>query len=170
MLSGSEPGRGAFYGQLTVTRGATDGEFVTKANYRYAEGGADGPAQRASRSSTRAISGAVARPTPRRAARDTVGLREVMFVEPGWEEMSGRWFTGGYEEIGMDVSLKKVSANPVLAGVAPRALRVGTRGQKRDDVRREPAENAGGVAASTSVRASRSRASCARRRTRSRFA
>ena len=52
-----------------------------------------------------------------------------MFVEPGWEEMSGRWFTGGYEEIGMDVSLKKVGASPVVAGVAPRAVRVGTRGQ-----------------------------------------
>ena len=67
--------------------------------------------------------------TGARAASDTVGLREVMFVEPGWEEMSGRWFTGGYEEIGMDVSLKKLGANPVIAGVAPRALRVGTRGQ-----------------------------------------
>ncbi len=67
------------------------------------------------RSSTPAFSGAAGRPTPRCAPRDTVGLREVMFVEPGWEEMSGRWFTGGYEEIGMDVSLKKLGANPVRA-------------------------------------------------------
>ena len=52
-----------------------------------------------------------------------------MFVEPGWEEMSGRWFNGGYDELGMDVSLKKLGANPVLLGVAPRAMRVGTRGQ-----------------------------------------
>jgi quinohemoprotein amine dehydrogenase len=128
MLSGTEPGRGAFYGQVTVTRGASDGEFVTKANYRYAEGG---PAvQRTGRSIVYTgyqWRGRSTDPTVR--GRDSVGLREVMFVEPGWEEMSGRWFTGGYEEIGMDVTLKKVSANPVLAGVAPRALRVGTRGQ-----------------------------------------
>jgi quinohemoprotein amine dehydrogenase len=128
MLSGTEPGRGAFYGQLTVTRGATDGEFVTKANYRYAEGGA--AVQRSGKSIVYTgyqWRGRSTDPTAR--GKDTVSLREVMFVEPGWEEMSGRWFTGGYEEIGMDVSLKKVSANPVLAGVAPRALRVGTRGQ-----------------------------------------
>ena len=60
---------------------------------------------------------------------DTTSLREVMFVEPGWEEMSGRWFTGGYDEIGMDVSLKKLGANPVLLGVSPHAMHVGTRGQ-----------------------------------------
>jgi len=128
MLTGSEPGRGAFFGQLTVTRGATDGEFLTKAIYRYAEGGQT--VQRNGRSLVYTgyqWRGRSTDPTAR--GRDTVGLREVMFVEPGWEEMSGRWFTGGYEEIGMDVSLKKVSANPVLAGVAPQALRVGTRGQ-----------------------------------------
>ena len=38
-LSGNEPGRGAFYGHMTVTRGASDGEFVTQATYRYADGG-----------------------------------------------------------------------------------------------------------------------------------
>src|ERR1043166_9572852 len=38
-------------------------------------------------------------------------MREVMFVEPGWQEMSGRWFTGGYDEIGMDVSLSRIAAN-----------------------------------------------------------
>ena len=34
------PGAARSIGQLTVTRGATDGEFLTKANYRYADGGA----------------------------------------------------------------------------------------------------------------------------------
>ena len=128
MLSGSEPGKGAFYGRMTVTKGASAGEFVTQANYRYADGGQS--VQRSGRSIVYTgfqWRGRSTDPTTR--ARDSVGLREVMFVEPGWEEMSGRWFTGGYEEIGMDVSLKKVSANPVIAGVAPRALRAGTRGQ-----------------------------------------
>ena len=86
--------------------------------------------QRTSRSSTPASSGAAGRPIRRCAPRDTVGLREVMFVEPGWEEMSGRWFTGGYDEIGMDVSLtKRRRESGASLGVAPRAVRVGTRGQ-----------------------------------------
>jgi len=128
MLSGSEPGRGAFFGRMTVTRGASEGEFVTQASYRYANGGP--VVQRTGKSIVYTGFQWRGRSTePAARARDSVGLREVMFVEPGWEEMSGRWFTGGYEEIGLDVSLKKLNTNPLIAGVAPRALRVGTRGQ-----------------------------------------
>ncbi len=127
-LSGSEPGRGAFYGRVTITRGAGDGEFVTQATYRYADGGK--VVQRNGKSIVYTGFQWRGRSTdPALKATDTVGLREVMFVEPGWEEMSGRWFTGGYDEIGVDVSLKKLGANPVLLGVAPRAVRVGTRAQ-----------------------------------------
>jgi quinohemoprotein amine dehydrogenase len=128
LMSGTEPGRGAFYGQMSMTRGATDGEFVTQATYRYADGG---PAiHRTGKSIVYTGYQWRGRSTePAARGRDTVSLREVMFVEPGWEEMSGRWFTGGYEEIGMDVSLKKLGANAVIAGVAPRALHVGARGQ-----------------------------------------
>ena len=128
MLSGTEPGRGAFFGHVTISKGASDGEFVTQANYRYADGG---PAvQRSGKSIVYTGYQWRGRSTdPSSRGKDTTGLREVMFVEPGWEEMSGRWFTGGYEEIGMDVSLKKLSASTVIAGVAPRALKTGTKGQ-----------------------------------------
>ena len=128
LLTGNEPGRGAFYGRMTVTKGAADGDFVTQASYRYAEGG-----QAVKRTGKAVVytgfqwRGRSADPALR--ATDTVGLREVMFVEPGWEEMSGRWFTGGYEEIGMDVSLRKLGAGPVVVGVAPHAIRTGTRAQ-----------------------------------------
>jgi len=127
-LAGNEPGRGAFYGRMTITRGASDGEFVTQATYRYAESGK--VVQRAGKSIVYTGFQWRGRSTdPALKATDTVGLREVMFVEPGWEEMSGRWFNGGYDELGLDVSLKKLSGSPVLLGVSPRAVRVGTRGQ-----------------------------------------
>jgi quinohemoprotein amine dehydrogenase len=127
-LTGNAPGKGAFYGRLTVTRGASDGEFVTQATYRYADGGKI--VQRNGKSIVYTGFQWRGRSTdPALKATDTVGLREVMFVEPGWEEMSGRWFTGGYDETGVDVTLKKLGANPVLLGVAPHAMRVGTRGQ-----------------------------------------
>lgn len=128
LLSGSEPGRGLFYGRVVITKGPADGEFVTQASYRYADGG---PIVRRNGKSL-VYTGFQWRgrsTDPSMRATDTVGLREVMLVEPGWEEMSGRWFTGGYEEIGMDVSLKKVAASPIVVGVAPRAMRVGTRNQ-----------------------------------------
>ncbi len=129
LLSGTEPGRGAFFGHVTVTRGASDGEFTTQASYRYADGGA--VVHRSGKSIVYTGYQWRGRSTDAATrARDSVGLREVMFVEPGWEEMSGRWFTGGYEETGMDVSLKKFGTNPVVVAAAPRALRVGTRGQE----------------------------------------
>ena len=128
LLTGSEPGHGAFYGRMTVTRGAADGEFNTQASYRYADGG-----QVVHRNGHSIVYTGFqwrGRSTdPALRARDTVGLREVMLVEPGWEEMSGRWFTGGYDEIGIDVSLTKLGTNPVVVGVSPRAVRVGTKAQ-----------------------------------------
>ena len=125
LLSGTEPGRGAFYGRMSITRGAGDAEFVTQTTYRYADAGPivtrTGRSivytgfQWRGRSTERALRG-----------RDSAGLREVMLVEPGWQEISGRWFTGGYDELGMDVSLKRLGSGPVIAGVTPHALRTGT--------------------------------------------
>ena len=36
---------------------------------------------------------------------DGTALREVMFVERDWRGIDGRWFTGGYDELGIDVQL-----------------------------------------------------------------
>jgi quinohemoprotein amine dehydrogenase len=124
VLNGMEPGRGAFFGRLTITRGASDGEFTTQASYRYANGGP--PVQRNGRAIVYTGYQWRGRSTdPAQRARDTIGVREVMFVEPGWQEMSGRWFSGGYDELGMDVTLKRLNTNVVVAGVAPRALQSG---------------------------------------------
>jgi quinohemoprotein amine dehydrogenase len=123
-LAGTEPGRGAFFGRMTITRGATPDEFTTRTTYRYASGGAAVVRE----GSTMVFTGFQWRGRSRlsgRGASDS-GLREVMFVEPGWQQMNGRWFTGAYDELGMDVMLTRVTANPVIAGIVPRALR--TRG------------------------------------------
>jgi quinohemoprotein amine dehydrogenase len=127
LLSGNEPGKGPFTGRVTITKGATDGEYVTQANYRYIGGGA---VQRNGKSIVYTGFQWRGRSTdPAMRARDTVGMREVMFIEPGWQEMSGRWFGGAYDEMGMDVTMKRLGANTVVAAVAPRVLRAGTRGQ-----------------------------------------
>ena len=130
LVAGREAGRGPFYGRLTVTRVPTaDDEFTTRATYRYAQSGVavtrDGKSvvytgyQWRGRSSE----------TPQANGQDDA-WREVVFVEPGWQEMSGRWFRGGYDEFGIDVTLTRVGANPVVAGVVPRALKSGARDQE----------------------------------------
>ncbi|HTK50822.1 MAG TPA: quinohemoprotein amine dehydrogenase subunit alpha [Gemmatimonadaceae bacterium] len=128
VLSGTEPGRGAFSGRLTITPSPNgDDEFTTKATYRYARGGAtvtrDGKAMVYTGFQWRGRSSNAG--TPADSA-----WREVMFIEPGWQEISGRWFRGGYDEFGMDVSLSRLGAGPVIAGIYPRALKAGSRDQQ----------------------------------------
>jgi quinohemoprotein amine dehydrogenase len=128
LMSGTEPGRGAFYGRVTIAKApGADDEFTTRATYRYAKDG---------RMVTRDGKSIVYTGFQWRGRSSEAGSgpddswREVMFVEPGWQEMSGRWFKGGYDEFGMDVSLTRLGANTVLAGVSQRGLRTAARAQE----------------------------------------
>ena len=56
-------------------------------------------------------------------------LREVLIVERDWEEISGRWFAGDYDEFGLDVRFQRVRSDPVVSGMEPRALQIGARDQ-----------------------------------------
>ncbi len=126
-LSGSETGRGQFFGTVNITKVAgTNDEFTTRATYRFARGG--GPIVREGKGlvytghqwrgrSSQAGSG---------GAADSA-WREVLSVEPGWQEMSGRWFRGGYDEFGMDVTLRRTTRGVSIAGVSPRAVQLGAR-------------------------------------------
>ncbi len=123
LLAGYEPGRGAFHGKVTVTRsGTAEDEFTTRASYRYAQDG-----RTASREGRSIVytgfqwRGRSAAP----GAGPDAQWREVLHVEPGWQTMTGRWFTGGYDELGMDVTLTRISGGPAIAGVTRRALRRG---------------------------------------------
>ena len=46
-----------------------------------------------------------------------------MLVERDWKEMSGRWFTGAYDEIGIDVKLVRLGSDPVVLGSDVTALK-----------------------------------------------
>jgi quinohemoprotein amine dehydrogenase len=126
LIAGNEAGKGKFYGRMVIARGAADGEYLTHTSYRYASGSA---VTRVGRTIVytgfqwRGRSSELGKPA------SEPPVREAMFVEPGWQEMSGRWFTGAYDEIGMDVSMTRLGANAVVAGVAPRAFKAGTKAQ-----------------------------------------
>lgn len=124
LVSGTEPGRGSFYGRVTMSpvTGA-EGEFTTQATYRYARSGAT--ASRSGRGVVYTGHQWRGRSTETGKGEDQA-MREVMSVEPGWQEMSGRWFGGEYDEIGMDVTLTRMSGAPVVAGVSSRGLPLGS--------------------------------------------
>lgn len=65
------------------------------------------------------------------APGDSSQYREVMVLERGSGEMTGRWFTGEYGELGLDVTLKRVTALPVVSTVYPTALGPGANQEVR---------------------------------------
>lgn len=130
LLSGYEPGRGPFHGRLTIAAGEAPDEFTTRATYRYVKDGST--ATREGRGvvyTGHQWRGRSSAHSPTDGAGADSMWREVLHVEPGWQEISGRWFRGAYDEFGMDVTLTRLGANVALAGVAPRALR---RGEEQD--------------------------------------
>ncbi len=120
-LSGYEPGKGPVYGHLTITADPpADDEFTTEAVYTYARSG------RQVRRQGRSIvyTGFQWRGRSYEDGDET-GMREVMMADRDRREIAGRWFTGGYDEIGLDVTLQRVTADPLVAGVFPSIIRRG---------------------------------------------
>ncbi|MCC6318816.1 MAG: quinohemoprotein amine dehydrogenase subunit alpha [Gemmatimonadaceae bacterium] len=126
LLTGYEAGKGPFHGRLVATRvPGTDDEFTTRATYRYAAGGPvitrDGKSVVYTGHQWRGRSSVTGTPSDS-------SWREVLSVEPGWQEVTGRWFRGGYDEFGMDVTLRRAGTGTQVTGVWPRGVRVGERG------------------------------------------
>ncbi len=124
-VSGNEAGKGAFFGRTVVTKasGKTD-EFTTRTTYRYAK---DGKVVTRNGKSI-VYTGFQWRGRSTESAADT-GMREVMFIEPGWQGMSGRWYKGGYDEIGVDVTFARVTGGVMVGGVSTRGLKANVKGQ-----------------------------------------
>ena len=55
--------------------------------------------------------------------------RESMMVERDWRQMSGRWFTGAYDEIGIDVKLVRLGSDPAVFGSDLTALKTASNGR-----------------------------------------
>jgi quinohemoprotein amine dehydrogenase len=122
LLSGTQPGRGKFVGRLTITKAGADDEFTTRASYRFLDDGKtvsrEGRAVVYTGFQWRGRSNESGQP-------NDSSWREVLFVEPGWQEITGRWFKGGYDDFGVDVTLSRLTSSPLVTAVTPRSLRWG---------------------------------------------
>jgi quinohemoprotein amine dehydrogenase len=52
-------------------------------------------------------------------------FREVLAIDRDWRHASGRWFTGAYDELGSDVQLERIGAEPMVLSVAEPRLKTG---------------------------------------------
>ncbi len=125
-LSGWETSKGPIYGKVVLApvAGSTD-EFTTTATYIYARTGEQ--VSRAGRVSV--YTGFQWRGRSTVGGAEASALREVMFVEPDWSAIKGRWFAGGYDELGIDVTLQRASNALTVVGLDHTALRTGGAGQ-----------------------------------------
>ncbi|MEO7133085.1 MAG: quinohemoprotein amine dehydrogenase subunit alpha [Vicinamibacterales bacterium] len=125
-LSGWELGKGAIYGRVTITVDpSSPDEFTTSTTYRVARTGET--ITRTGRSIV--YTGFQWRGRSSTAAADSA-IREVMSVDRDWRSMDGRWFTGGYDELGIDVKLERVGAETRVLGTDRTALRQGVSAQE----------------------------------------
>ena len=126
-LSGWDLGKGAVYGTVRITADpAAPDEFTTAISYRVARTG---------ETITRTGRGLVYtgfqwRGRSTTAAGADSAMREVMFVDRDWRQIEGRWFMGGYDEVGLDVRLERIHTETRVLGTDRTALKQGGAGQE----------------------------------------
>lgn len=125
-ISAYQIGKGAVYGEVRITDqpGAPDG-FLTEARLVYAKTGT----AETRRSRAIVYTGFQWRGRSADATSEENTWREVAFVDRGWNQIDGRWFTGAYDEIGMDVNLRRVAADPVVLGTSVPSIRRSSTGR-----------------------------------------
>jgi quinohemoprotein amine dehydrogenase len=125
VVSGYQAGKGAIVGQVTVTVDPNvPDNFNVDTHYTVARTG-----EVVSRAGKALVyTGFQWRGRGGVPGSDNV-WREVMIVERDWREMSGRWFTGAYDEIGIDVKLTRLGSDPVVFGSDLSALKTASTGR-----------------------------------------
>lgn len=113
-----EKGKGRVYGTMTIEPGAAPDLFTTKIEMRYATSGLT--VSRTGRGIVYTGYSWRGRSTtgtpPKDPSLPPAESREAMFVSRDNNEMTGRWFWGGYQEFGIDVHLVRIGAQPVVFG------------------------------------------------------
>jgi quinohemoprotein amine dehydrogenase len=120
-FSGYQAGRGPFYGEMTIRPAGNPDEFQTETRYLEVKSGKTVTRQ----GKALIYTGYQWRGRSNEGPADKDGLREVMFLDRSQRELTGRWFTGAYEETGVDVKLVKMGGDPVVLGLDRSALQAG---------------------------------------------
>ncbi len=122
-FSGTAPGKGAVYGTVTITADSAPDSFSTETRYTIARTG-----ETVSRSGKGLVyTGYQWRGRSSPPGSDQV-WREVLFIERDWKNMWGRWYTGAYDETGIDAKLVRLTTEPIVYGTNVTALKTPSTG------------------------------------------
>lgn len=121
-LSGYEAGKGPIFGEVTIRKNdssAEGDEFLTETRYTYARSGKT--VSRTGRSIV--YTGFQWRGRSSEGGQDE--LRETMLLDRNRRTMTGRWFNGGYDERGIEVTLARITNDPQISGLSRAAWKRG---------------------------------------------
>jgi quinohemoprotein amine dehydrogenase len=125
LVSGTQPGKGKFFGAMDV-ESATD-SFTTKTKLTFSGDGSvvtetgksivyTGYAWRGRSTSDKSAGG----------PNDPGTVREVMMLSRDQSQLEGRWFWGAYQEFGMDAAMRRSTAGATVLGVDVFSLKSGS--------------------------------------------
>ncbi|MFZ0593936.1 MAG: quinohemoprotein amine dehydrogenase subunit alpha, partial [Bryobacteraceae bacterium] len=122
IVSASSPGKGRFFGVMTITQGVTADLFATETTLTRA---ADGSKISFTGQSV-IYTGYEWRG---RSKTETIpAVREVMTVSADHSTIEGRWFWGGYQEFGFNVVARRESADITVIGTDIASIHAGSKG------------------------------------------
>jgi len=134
LITARVSGHGKYFGELTIAQGKAEDEFTTTARLQSVTGG---PA--ITRTGTglvyagyswrgRSAGGTLA---PNAAPDDLNSpARETLWISPDQTSAEGRWFWGEYQEFGVDVKLRRATAEPTLLTLDRYSLKTGSQAQR----------------------------------------
>ncbi len=121
IISGSSPGKGRYYGTMTVTPGNAPSAFKTETTLtRVADG------------STMTFSGETFIYTGyewrgRSQCKPIGTVREVMTISADQSKIEGRWFWGGYQEFELNVMARRASNDITVVGTDVSSIQQGAK-------------------------------------------
>lgn len=127
------PGRGNYYGEMNMERGAAEDEFVTRVKLQSLKDGSTLNRQGTGlvyagyswRGRSRGTGSATTAPDDL-----SQEMRETMWFSPDQLWAEGRWFWGEYQEFGVDVKMVRASAESTLLGVDHTMFKLGSQANR----------------------------------------
>jgi quinohemoprotein amine dehydrogenase len=117
-FTGTAPGKGAVFGTVTITADNAPDTFNTDTRYIVARTG-----ESVTRSGKALVYTGYQWRGRSAAPGATEPWREVLFIERDWKNMWGRWYTGSYDEIGIDAKLSRLTSEPIVFGSSVTAVK-----------------------------------------------
>jgi quinohemoprotein amine dehydrogenase len=127
LVSGSQPGKGKFFGTMDIEALPSGEGFSTKTKWTFSGDGST--VTQTGKSIVYAGYAWRGRSNTDKAStqpNDPSVTREVMMVSRDQSQLEGRWFWGAYQEFGMDVGMRRAGAGLTVLGVDVSALKSGS--------------------------------------------